>query len=148
VAAAPATLVPSAPAAPAPAPAAEAPKETQVAALPPGAAKAPTPRQPDVYTISFAVNASEVPSDANPNLKALAARMIKDPALRVELIAYASDPQKSVSRSRRLSTERGVNVRKELLAAGVESTRINLRALGEQSGGGAPDRVDVLLVRR
>ena len=81
-------------------------------------------------------------------MKALAARMVKDPALRVELIAYASDPQKSVSRSRRLSTERGVNVRKELLAAGVESTRINLRALGEQSGGGAPDRVDVLLVRR
>lgn len=91
---------------------------------------------------------SEVPTASNPELRALAARMIKDPALRVELVAYASDPQKSVSRSRRLSTERGVNVRKELLAAGVESTRINLRALGEQSNGGAPDRVDVLLVRR
>ncbi len=101
-----------------------------------------------MFTISFDVGASAVPSDANSNLKALAAQMAKDPALRVELIAYASDPQKSVSRSRRLSTERGVNVRKELLAAGVESTRINLRALGEQSGGGAPDRVDVLLVRR
>ncbi len=131
----------------APAPAA-APKETQVASLPPAAVKAPTPREPDVYTISFAVGASSVPGDANTNLRTLAARMAKDPALRVELIAYASDPQKSVSRSRRLSTERGVNVRRELLAAGVESTRINLRALGEQSGGGAPDRVDVLLVRR
>lgn len=109
---------------------------------------APTPRDPDIYTISFTVGASSVPSDAAPNLRNLAARMAKDPALRVELIAYASDPQKSVSRSRRLSTERGVNVRKELLTAGVESTRINLRALGEQSGDGAPDRVDVLLVRR
>lgn len=129
-------------------PAAAPAKETQVAALPPDAAKAPTPRAPDVYTISFGVGASEVPTASNAELRALAARMIKDPALRVELVAYASDPQKSVSRSRRLSTERGVNVRKELLAAGVESTRINLRALGEQSGGGAPDRVDVLLVRR
>lgn len=94
------------------------------------------------------MGASEVPATANSNLRALAARMVKDPSLRVELIAYASDPQESVSRSRRLSTERGVNVRKELLAGGVESTRINLRALGEQSNGGAPDRVDVLLVRR
>ena len=131
-----------------PSPPVAAAKETQVAALPPSAAKAPTPRQPDIYTISFGVGASAVPSEANANLKALAARMAKDPALRVELVAYASDPQKSVSRSRRLSTERGVNVRRELLAAGVESTRINLRALGEQSGAGAPDRVDVLLVRR
>jgi outer membrane protein OmpA-like peptidoglycan-associated protein len=101
-----------------------------------------------VYTIAFSVGASSVPGDANTNLRALAARMAKDSSLRVELVAYASDPEKIVSRSRRLSTERGVNVRRELLAAGVESTRINLRALGEQSGTGAPDRVDVLLVRR
>lgn len=119
-----------------------------MASVPPSAVKAPAPRQPDVYTIAFIVGGSAVPTDANTSLRALAARMAKDPTLRVELVAYASDPQKSVSRSRRLSTERGVNVRKELLAAGVESTRINLRALGEQSGGGAPDRVDVLLVRR
>jgi outer membrane protein OmpA-like peptidoglycan-associated protein len=127
---------------------AAAPAETKVAALPPEAVKAPTPREPDVYTIAFGVGASSVPGDANTNLRALAARMAKDSSLRVELVAYASDPEKSVSRSRRLSTERGVNVRRELLAAGVESTRINLRALGEQSGTGAPDRVDVLLVRR
>jgi outer membrane protein OmpA-like peptidoglycan-associated protein len=137
----PPTLVPGAPAV-------ASAKETQVAALPPTAKTEPTPREPDVYTIAFTPGASAVPATANGNLRALADRMAKDSALRVELIAYASDPEESVSRSRRLSTERGVNVRKELLSAGVESTRINLRALGEQSGGGAPDRVDVLLVRR
>ena len=55
-------------------------------------------------------------------------RLAKDPALRIELVAYASDPDKSISRSRRLSLERAVSVRKVLLAAGIESTRIALRA--------------------
>jgi hypothetical protein len=44
--------------------------------------------------------------------------------------------------------ERAVAVRKVLLAAGVESTRIDLRALGEQAGGGPPDRVDAITTRR
>ena len=86
----------------------------------------------------------EVPSTSGDGLKILAARMKNDPALRVQLLAFASDPEKSVSRSRRLSLERAVNVRKQLLAAGIDSTRIEVRALGEQSGDGAPDRVDAV----
>lgn len=90
----------------------------------------------------------EVPSTSGDGLKILAARMKNDPALRVQLLAFASDPEKSVSRSRRLSLERAVNVRKQLLAAGIDSTRIEVRALGEQSGDGAPDRVDAITTRR
>ncbi len=74
--------------------------------------------------------------------------MKAEPTLRVQLLAFASDPEKSVSRSRRLSLERAVNVRKQLLAAGIESTRIEVRALGEQSGDGAPDRVDAITSKR
>ena len=79
---------------------------------------------------------------------ALAARLSADPELRVQLLAFASDPDQSVSRSRRLSLERAVNVRKQLLAEGIDSTRIEVRALGEQSGDGAPDRVDAIINRR
>jgi outer membrane protein OmpA-like peptidoglycan-associated protein len=74
--------------------------------------------------------------------------LIKDSASRLELVGYASDPEKSISRARRLSLERVVNVRKLLIAAGVESTRIGIRALGEQAGSGAPDRVDAVTVKR
>lgn len=41
-----------------------------------------------------------------------------------------------------------MNVRKQLLAEGIDSTRIEVRALGEQSGDGAPDRVDAIINRR
>lgn len=90
----------------------------------------------------------EVPTSSASGIKTLAARLKADAALRVQLLAFASDPEKSVSRSRRLSLERAVNVRKQLLDAGVDSTRIEVRALGEQSGEGAPDRVDAITSRR
>ena len=120
------------------------PTETQTASLPPPKA---TP-QPDTLTISFAVGVPDVPNDADGSLKSLAARLKADGALRVQLLAFASDPEKSVSRSRRLSLERAVNVRKQLLSAGIDSTRIEVRALGEQAGDGAPDRVDAITSRR
>jgi outer membrane protein OmpA-like peptidoglycan-associated protein len=120
-------------------------EETKVAALPP--ATAPS-ADPGTLRISFGVGGADLPAGAAANVKALAQRLVKDPALRVQLVAYASDPEKSISRSRRLSLERAIAVRKVLLAAGVESTRIDLRALGEQSGGGPPDRVDAITTRR
>lgn len=121
----------------------EKPVETKTAALPP-ANKA----IPDTITISFEVGVPEVPDSAIDDLKGLATRMKADENLRVQLLAFASDPEKSVSRSRRLSLERAVNVRRQLLTAGIDSTRIEVRALGEQSGDGAPDRVDAITSRR
>lgn len=146
--AAPAAAVATAPAAPAKieeAKPAEPPKETNVAVATPPVR---TPAEPEALTISFKVGGADVPADATANLKALAAKLAKDPNTRLQLVAYASDPEKSISRSRRLSLERAVNVRKVMLAAGIESTRIDIRALGEQSGTGAPDRVDAITVKR
>ena len=110
-----------------------------------------------VMAVGLAVTAFSAPAfaDGDPTakpkatgLKTLAARMKADAALRVQLLAFASDAEKSVSRSRRLSLERAVNVRRQLLDAGINSTRIEVRALGEQSGEGAPDRVDAITTRR
>ncbi len=106
------------------------------------------PRPPDQFTIDYGVGDADVPKPANQNLAQLARRMVGNPDLRVEFIAYASDREGSVSRSRRLSLERAVNVRKMLLDAGVDSSRVNLRAMGEQSGDGDPDRIDVLVTTR
>jgi outer membrane protein OmpA-like peptidoglycan-associated protein len=143
VAVIPPAEAPKAPEAPTNAtPEAVKPAEPQTAALPPAKAV------PDTLTIGFDVGVPDVPGSADADLKSLAARMKADAALRVQLLAFASDPEKSVSRSRRLSLERAVNVRKQLLAAGIDSTRIEVRALGEQSGDGAPDRVDAITSRR
>ncbi len=107
-----------------------------------------TPPPPDEFTIPYGVGDAGVPEHADDNLRLLAARMAKNADLRVEFIAYASDAEGDVSRSRRLSLERAVNMRKMLLDASVDSSRVNLRALGRQSGGGNPDRIDVIVTTR
>ena len=123
------------------------PAEPKAAVLTPAPVTTPT-TAPDTFSIAFAVGVPDVPADADAGLRTLIARMKADPALRVQLLAFASDPEKSISRSRRLSTERAVNVRKQFLSAGIESTRVYVRALGELSGDGPPDRVDAVITRR
>jgi outer membrane protein OmpA-like peptidoglycan-associated protein len=81
-------------------------------------------------------------------MKDVSDRLLANPTLRVQLLAYASDPEKNVSRARRLSLERAVAVRKILIDNGLDSTRIEVRALGDQNNGGEPNRVDILLTAR
>lgn len=135
---------PAAPTAP-PAPAAK-PAETQVAAVPPAPKPAETKAEQPlsiVYT-----GGSAIPADAAGGLKEIGQRLAAEPSLRVQLLSYASDAEKNVSRARRLSLERAVAVRKFLIDNGLDSTRIEVRALGDQNAGGPADRVDVVVSPR
>jgi len=60
--------------------------------------------------------------------------------------AYAAGSPDDPSVARRLSLSRALAVRSALIAEGVTSSRIYVRALGAQSAGGPPDRVDVSLM--
>jgi outer membrane protein OmpA-like peptidoglycan-associated protein len=91
---------------------------------------------------------SGVPDASTQSLKDLAQKLSADATLRVQLLAYASDPEKNVSRARRLSLERAIAVRKLLIDSGLDATRIEVRALGDQNNGGAADRVDVMITAR
>ena len=108
----------------------------------------PANARPDPLRIVYAGTGSQIPADAGPNIKELTQKLVGDPSLRVQLLSYASDPEKNVSRARRLSLERAVAVRKMLIDNGLDSTRIEVRALGDQNPGGAADRVDVVLSAR
>ncbi len=69
------------------------------------------------------------------------------------VVAYAAGTPEDPSTARRLSLARALAVRSALIADGVSSTRIYVRALGAQAGGaqaggaqagdGPPDRVDL-----
>ena len=62
---------------------------------------------------------------------------------RLQLLAYASADQTSPSKARRLSLSRALSVRSYLIAKGIRSTRIDVRALGDQVPSGEPNRVDL-----
>jgi outer membrane protein OmpA-like peptidoglycan-associated protein len=62
------------------------------------------------------------------------------------VVAYAAGAPDDPSTARRLSLSRALAVRSALMADGVSSARIYLRALGAAGGGEAPDRVDLAVM--
>ena len=119
---------------------------TKTAALPP--AKAPDkPVRGKTLRFEFAGNSAELPGNATSELKTLAERLLRADDLRVEVKAYASAVEGGPSAARRLSLSRALAVRAFLIGQGVRSTRIDVRALGNRSQGGPPERVDLVVVK-
>jgi outer membrane protein OmpA-like peptidoglycan-associated protein len=133
----------AAPAAP-PAPAAEqggsqAGGQAQTASLPPAAA--PTGNE---VRIEFPADSAEIPDTAKAALDQLAQQLGSDEAERIQLLAYAAGSDDNASRARRMSLSRALAVRSYLIAKGVRSTRMDVRALGNNVQGSPPDRVDII----
>lgn len=122
---------------PAPEPIIE-PEEDQVAALPPETTNAP-------ITLTFGPEEKDLPLSAATSLSSVTERMNADSNLRVQLLGYASSADDSPSSVRRMSLSRALSVREFLMDAGIQSTRIEVRALGDQIESGNPNRVDVVL---
>lgn len=62
------------------------------------------------------------------------------------VLAYAAGKADDASVARRLALSRALAVRSALVAEGIPSSRIYVRALGTQAGGGPADRVDISLL--
>jgi ABC-type phosphate/phosphonate transport system substrate-binding protein len=62
------------------------------------------------------------------------------------VIAYAAGTPEDPSTARRLSLARALAVRSALMADGISSARIYVRALGAAGGDEAPDRVDLAVM--
>jgi outer membrane protein OmpA-like peptidoglycan-associated protein len=63
-----------------------------------------------------------------------------------EVVAYAAGTPEDPSTARRLSLSRALAVRSALMADGIGSARIYVRALGATGGDAAPDRVDLAVM--
>ncbi len=77
-------------------------------------------------------------------LDALAQKMASDDNIRIQLLAYASGTPETASRARRMSLSRALAVRSYLIKQGVRSTRMDVRALGNNVEGSPADRVDIV----
>lgn len=146
----------AAPAAPPPAPQ-EPPRretQTQVAAAPPPPPPAPAPAASsqgaagDLVRVPFEANQTALAGGPRPELDALVARLRKDETLRVQLLAYADGDEENANKARRLSLSRALAVRAYLIDKQIQSTRMDVRALGNRAKDTPKDRVDVVLVSR
>lgn len=139
-AAAPARQTPAAPATTAP-----APGRTETAALPPPPPATTAPAAPvsRPLTVLFTESAASLPDDVDPTVDEIVRRLKASDTARLQLRSYAAGTPETAREARQLSLARALGLRERLTAFGIRSTRIDIRALGIDAGGGSPDRIDV-----
>lgn len=106
-----------------------------------------TPSGDNLVRLRFRAGSSVLTGEDEGRLKAMADKVAPTEA-RLQLKAYAAGKGNNTSKARRLSLSRALAVRSFLIENGLRSTRIDVRALGIARDGGAPDRVDIVLLER
>jgi len=100
----------------------------------------------DGFRILFTEDRTALNASGELLLDSLAERMADHSQLRLSVQAYAGGSPATASRARLLSLERALAIRNYLFDRGVRGSRIDVRALGNTSDDGPPERVDLLLV--
>ena len=95
----------------------------------------------ETVRILFAVGEAKFADTSSEALERMVNAAREDEATRIQLHAFASDPDENDNRARRLSLTRALAVRSYLIEAGASSTQMDVRALGARAGSGPPDRV-------
>ena len=133
-----------------PAPELKTPEEPRVATLPPEPPATVRPpaaplARPDKARILYPEGIMDLPEAAKPGLDKIVAWLRQNPAVRVQIVGYASDSNQAESQARRISLYRTLAVRKYLVENGILSTRLDVRALGSKTDEIPRDRVDISL---
>jgi outer membrane protein OmpA-like peptidoglycan-associated protein len=108
----------------------------------PAPATSPLPLPPTVRLVFEAGKADLTPADAAA-IQDLARAIPAPAADSVSVLAYAAGKPDDPSTARRLSLSRGLAVRSVLLASGIPSAQIYVRALGSTPSNGPADRVEL-----
>ena len=93
--------------------------------------------------LTFAPGQSDLSPDSAAAIKRFVQASPTGKPATFNVLAYAANAPNDPSASRRLSLSRAIAVRTAMVADGVASAAIYMRALGAQGAGGPPDRVDI-----
>lgn len=100
------------------------------------------------FRLGFNNGSAAISDGAATQLDGVAKSMKQNGNLRLQLLAYAGGGSQTPSQARRLSLSRALAVRSQLIEKGIQSTRIDVRALGNKLEAGPPDRVDIIITTR
>jgi outer membrane protein OmpA-like peptidoglycan-associated protein len=124
-----------------------APAPAATASAPPVQMAAATTVGSRLSAIKFNAGATDLPAGPQPALDAIVARLLADDGLRVQVIAHATGGPDDAMEARRVSLARAVAVRAYLIAKGIRSLRIDVRALGNRADSGmVADQVDLMVL--
>ena len=94
--------------------------------------------------ILYTGETDDVPAASTAELDTIAQDLLANQDKRIQVMSYAAGTEETESKARRKSLARGLAIRSYLIKAGVPSTRIDVRALGNKAEGGPADRVDIV----
>ena len=101
-------------------------------------------RNSNKILVSFNPEDKELQEKAVLKLNKIVRIMNLNKNQRLELTAYSSED--SASEARRMSLMRALTIRSFLIKRGISSNKLNVKALGNNTGMGPVDRVDIILL--
>lgn len=113
---------------------------------PPQSAASTAAAAPTAVQIGFPAGKADLGPDSAGTIKQLIAAGHADAGATYNVVAYAAGTPGDPSVARRLSLSRALAVRKALMADGVDSSHIYVRAMGSSVPSGPADRVDLTLL--
>jgi outer membrane protein OmpA-like peptidoglycan-associated protein len=96
--------------------------------------------------LQFAPDTTALPADVERALSPVMAALQRAPKSRIVLRGYAAGSGDAASRGKRVALGRVLELRNYFIAHGIDSTRIDVRALGAPEDKGIADRVDIGLL--
>lgn len=96
--------------------------------------------------VTFGAKDSKISPASAAAIKHLAAAARGSPGATFNVVAYAAGNAADPSVARRLSLSRALAVRSVLMAEGIDSAHIYVRAMGSHSTNGPPNRVDITML--
>ncbi|MEQ8354703.1 MAG: OmpA family protein [Kiloniellaceae bacterium] len=94
-------------------------------------------------SFAFDSDSAELSDRAQMDLRSLARSLRASDDSRIQVLGFAAAQDGSQDLARKLALSRALKVRTFLIDAGVPSARIQVRSLGDKSGGGPANRVDI-----
>jgi outer membrane protein OmpA-like peptidoglycan-associated protein len=113
----------------------EAPAELQTASLTVGSI--------EDTSLLFEVDSAELSTDAQSELRVLAAALRDEAGGHIQVLGFASGQDGTEDQARKLALSRALKVRSFLIDEGIASARIRVRSLGDRAEGGPANRVDI-----
>lgn len=109
--------------------------------------KFPEKVKPQLLSLEFKPEQTDMPSDMKTVIESdILPKLNSDKYSRLQILSYASPAKEGQSSARRISLARGLSIRAYMLTKGVQPSRIDIRALGENTTEKPLDRVDLMII--
>jgi len=123
--------------------------ETNIKTVKPGTEKIEAPSKASGgKTLVFTGNETNLSDKMKGQIKnQILPELLKDTKSRIQIISFATAPDKTENSARRISLARALAVRDALKDLKIDTARIDVRALPSVGNSVPPDKVDIVLLK-